>query len=119
MAAVEETTRLAVAETAAFAKEIELLATQKARNEELQEHKRRQEEVRLKQLAAQRARDEAEERLRKVHEETERKRKEETQVQVKLGDMSVCVAGFRWIKQVEGYRCAGGSHFVSNGELGV
>lgn len=55
-----------------------------------------------------RAKAEADERLRKIREDAERKRKEELQVQVKLEEMGVCVAGFRWIKQAGGFRCAGG-----------
>jgi len=85
----------------------------------LQEFKRRYEEVRLKELVDRRAKAEADERLRKIREDTERKRKEELQVQVKLREIGVCVAGFRWIKQAGRYRYTGGSHFVSNSELGV
>jgi hypothetical protein len=36
-----------------------------------------------------------------------------------LRQMGVCVAGFRWIKQASGYRCAGGTHYISNSQLGV
>ncbi len=119
VATAKEENRLAAREAVALAKEVKLLAAQKARDEELQEFKRRHEEARLKELAGRRAKAEADERLRKVQEDAERKRKEELQVQVKLREMGVCVAGFRWIKQAGGYRCAGGSHFVSNSELGA
>jgi len=37
--------------------------------------------------------------------------------QQKLREIGVCVAGFRWIKQSGGYRCAGGSHWVSDAHL--
>ena len=110
---------LAAAKAVALAKEVVLLAARKARDEGLQEFKRRHEEARLKELAGRRAKEEAEERLRKIREDAERRRKEELQVQAKLRDMGVCDAGFRWIKQAGGYRCAGGSHFISNSELGV
>jgi len=119
VAVAEEENRLAAAKAAALAKEVELLAARKARDEELQELKRRHEEARLKELAGRRAKEEAEERLRKIREDAERRRKEESQVQTKLRDMGVCIAGYRWIKQNGGYRCAGGSHFVSNSELGA
>ncbi|KAF8523225.1 P-loop containing nucleoside triphosphate hydrolase protein [Gautieria morchelliformis] len=83
------------------------------------ELKRRHEEERLKLLAAKVEREkivaELEEKRRKALEE----RKQEAQVQAKLRAMGVCVAGFRWIKQSMGYRCAGGSHFISNAELGL
>ncbi|KAL2044224.1 hypothetical protein N7G274_002929 [Stereocaulon virgatum] len=115
----EEESRLAARESVAIAKEVKLLAAQKARDEKLQEFKRRHEEARLKELNAQRAKAEADERLRKIREDAERKRKEELRVQVKLREMGICVAGFRWIKQADGYRCAGGSHFLSNRELGI
>lgn len=60
------------------------------------------------------------EKLRKFVEEQialeERKRQEEA-VQKKLMDMGLCPQGFRWIQQSGGYRCAGGSHYLSNEEL--
>jgi len=119
VATAEEDSRLAAREAVALAKEVKLLAAQEPRDQKLQEFKRRHEEARLKELVGRRAKAEADERLRKIREDAERKRKEELQVQVKLREMGVCVAGFRWIKQAGGYRCAGGSHFVSNSELGA
>ena len=47
------------------------------------------------------------------------KQKREKAVQDKLRNMGVCVQGFQWIKQAQGYRCAGGSHYISNDRLGV
>ncbi|KAJ5272282.1 hypothetical protein N7478_007407 [Penicillium angulare] len=44
-------------------------------------------------------------------------RRREQATQVKLRSMGVCDQGFRWIKQSGGYRCAGGSHWVSDAEL--
>ncbi len=119
VATAEEDSRLAAREAVALAKEVKLLAAQEPRDQKLQEFKRRHEEARLKELVGRPAKAEADERLRKIREDAERKRKEELQVQVKLREMGVCVAGFRWIKQAGGYRCAGGSHFVSNSELGA
>lgn len=88
-------------------------------DDEENERKRRHEELRIRALKARHAKQEAEEKLRKAGEEADRKRKEEAQAQKKLRDMGVCPVGFRWIKQRTGYRCAGGSHFVSNSELGT
>ena len=52
--------------------------------------------------------------------EAERKRLEvEARAQAKLRQMGRCVAGYQWIKQPQGYRCAGGGHFVGNLELGI
>lgn len=59
---------------------------------------------------------------KKIEEERkakEQERKREQAVQAKLRELGICPMGFRWIKQASGYRCAGGSHFVSNLELGL
>lgn len=81
------------------------------------ELKRQHEEERLALLAAQAEHErivaEFEEKRRQELEE----RKREAQMQKKLRAMGVCVAGVRWIKQSVGYRCAGGSHFISNEKL--
>lgn len=47
------------------------------------------------------------------------KQRQEARAQQKLRTMGVCVAGYRWIKQQSGYRCAGGYHFVDNVALGI
>lgn len=83
------------------------------------EARRRLEEERLRLIAAaieeaNRARELAEKRQREIEE----KRREE-QAQQKLRNMGVCPVGYHWIKQSGGYRCAGGSHFVTNDQLGV
>jgi len=49
----------------------------------------------------------------------EAERRKEQAVQMKLREMGVCVMGFRWIKQAKGYRCSGGTHFVSDAQLGI
>ena len=46
-------------------------------------------------------------------------RQRESMAQAKLRAMGVCVAGYRWIKQDPGYRCAGGTHWVSDSQLGL
>ena len=119
LADAEEATRLAAAEEAARVIEAERLATQKVRDEEMENQKRCHEEARLRRLAAQQAKDAADAKLRKIQELAELKRKEEAKVQAKLRDIGVCPVGFRWIQQSGGYRCAGGSHFVSDGQLGI
>jgi SpoVK/Ycf46/Vps4 family AAA+-type ATPase len=74
----------------------------------VEELKRCREAARLRELQARAAKEE------------ERKRHEaEVRVQTKLRQMGRCVAGYEWIKQASGYRCAGGSHFVGNLELGI
>jgi len=94
-------------------------AARRKHEAELKEFKRRQEEERIRQLEAKRAREEAEERLRKAQEENRRKKEEEEKAQRKLKEMGVCPAGFRWHRMGGGWRCAGGSHFVSEGQLGL
>lgn len=105
---------------------------QQRQEEELQRRRATAEEAEAAHLAAKE--DEAkrwfeQERLRRElerrrHEEDlarlgrERRRKEEA-AQRKLRTLGVCVAGFRWIKQVGGYRCSGGSHYISDMQLGL
>ncbi|KAI3396201.1 hypothetical protein diail_339 [Diaporthe ilicicola] len=66
-------------------------------------------------LKAQRAASEKErERIvRKLLQEEERRRKVE-EAQKKLKAMGACPVGYAWIKQDGGYRCAGGSHYMSD-----
>lgn len=80
---------------------------------ERQELQRKREAARLKELEARRL----VAALEQERQRAEEKRKKEAAIQVALQKMGVCVAGFRWIKQGSGYRCAGGSHFVSNAQL--
>ena len=58
---------------------------------------------------------------RKRREEAERKRVEEQrqkeQTMKRLQQINPCPMGFCWHRQGGGWRCAGGSHFVSNEEL--
>lgn len=51
--------------------------------------------------------------VRRLLEEDERRRRE-AEARKKLERMGVCPAGYQWIKQAGGYRCAGGSHFMSD-----
>lgn len=80
--------------------------------EQLRQEKRRME-------AALKAKREAEEKLRKAQEEAEKKRQQELAVQKKIRDMGICPAGFRWIRVGGGYQCGGGSHYLSNSQLGI
>ncbi|RYP33869.1 hypothetical protein DL768_011074 [Monosporascus sp. mg162] len=91
------------------------LANEKRRKEieeELREEKRRIE-------AALKAKREAEEKLRKAQEEAEKKKRQELAVQEKIREMGICPMGYRWIKVGGGYRCAGGTHYLSNSQLGI
>lgn len=57
-------------------------------------------------------------------EEIERKKREldeklrrEAREKAKLASMGCCPVGYEWIRQSGGYRCAGGSHWVSDGQM--
>ncbi|KAG5647446.1 hypothetical protein DXG03_009376 [Asterophora parasitica] len=86
---------------------------------ERQELKRQREAARLKALRAleerQRLAAALEEQRRR---DAERKAKDE-KAQKALRSMGVCVAGYRWQNMGSGYLCEGGSHFVSNAQLGI
>ncbi len=83
------------------------------------EAKRRHEEARLRHEVERRALEVEMETLRRKRQEEEERRRKEREVQKKLKDMGVCCMGYRWIKQALGYRCAGGSHYVTNAQLGL
>ncbi|KAL4797814.1 P-loop containing nucleoside triphosphate hydrolase protein [Aspergillus venezuelensis] len=79
------------------------------------EAKRRHEQRRLAELAKRAKLEE----LRRKREAEEKARRQEQKIQQKLRHMGVCPVGYAWIKQGGGYICAGGSHFISNGQLGI
>ncbi|KAF1998618.1 P-loop containing nucleoside triphosphate hydrolase protein [Amniculicola lignicola CBS 123094] len=71
-----------------------------------------------RKLEAERIQKELERRRREeVLAEIERRRKVEQEAQRKLMAMGCCPAGFHWIKQAGGWRCAGGSHFMMDQDL--
>ncbi|KAL5401415.1 hypothetical protein PMIN03_011529 [Paraphaeosphaeria minitans] len=99
----------------------------------LQEEKRQYEE-RVKEyiLAEKAAADEEERRIReqaRIVAELERRRREEefaaiekerekeVERQKKLKKLGKCPMGYQWIKQASGYRCAGGSHTLSEASV--
>ena len=101
-------------------KEAARLRDIQAKNEaEALELLRIREEARIRKMEAKAERERIYRELeRRKQEEEERKKKEEL-AQSRLRQMGVCVAGFRWIKQGGGYRCAGGSHWVDDSQLGI
>lgn len=86
---------------------------------EADELKRKREEARLEEQNARITREKARAELERIRAVQEQRKKEERKVQEKLRKIGRCVAGFNWIKQDHGYRCAGGSHFVGNDALGL
>jgi hypothetical protein len=88
----------------------ELIRAEKAAVEE--EERRRLEEERI-QAELERRRREAEIAA------MERERQKEKEAQKKIAMMGRCPMSFHWIKQPGGYRCAGGSHFMTDSQLGL
>lgn len=82
--------------------------------------KARDDARRMEELQRQREAARVREQQARAAKEAERKRREvEVRAQARLKQMGRCIAGYQWIKQANGYRCAGGSHFVGNFELGI
>jgi len=84
---------------------------------EQNELKRRQEEARLKRVAATAEREARAAALEARRKEEERRKQQEAKAQAALRRMGVCCAGYQWIKQSSGYRCEAGGHFVGNEAL--
>jgi hypothetical protein len=91
-------------------------AEQAARDDE---ERRRQEAERIKRELDMRRLEEIRLRMEEERQRRELARLREEQAQQKLRNLGVCVQGFRWIKAGGGYRCAGGSHFVTDAQLGI
>lgn len=79
--------------------------------------KRLHEQARLRRDAERREQEAILEKLVKEKAAREEMRCQEERKQQKLREMGVCPVGYRWIKSKKGYRCAGGSHFVSDAQL--
>ncbi len=77
------------------------------------------EEAQIREMKAKAERERIHRELEGRRQEQEERRKKEELAQNKLREMGVCVAGFRWIKQGGGYRCAGGTHWVNDSQLGI
>jgi hypothetical protein len=82
------------------------------------EAKRRHEQTRIQNEIERRRQEKILEELRKKQEKLDEERRKEHEAQKKLREMGACCQGFRWLKQAGGYRCAGGSHWVSDTHLG-
>ncbi|KAJ6531790.1 P-loop containing nucleoside triphosphate hydrolase protein [Mycena capillaripes] len=83
------------------------------------EMKRKLEEIRLQEVKAKEERERLARELDAQRKAAALERQKEAKAQAALQKMGVCVAGFRWHRQGDGYRCAGGSHFISHAQLGM
>ncbi|KAK3293760.1 P-loop containing nucleoside triphosphate hydrolase protein [Chaetomium fimeti] len=79
----------------------------------------REAEYRQLKQAARDASDAARDAIVKRLLEEEARRRREEEARRKLKEMGLCPAGFEWIKQEGGWRCAGGSHFVVADVMGA
>lgn len=77
------------------------------------------EQARIREMEAKAERERVHRELERRKQDEEKRRKKEELAQSRLREMGVCVAGFRWIKQGGGYRCAGGTHWVNDSQLGI
>lgn len=99
------------------------IEAEKIENDNRQAEEDRIKEIQRKQAAVDEAKRRRErERVqhelnRRVREDAEFKARQEVVAQTKLRRIGVCIAGYIWTKQASGYRCAGGSHFVSDADL--
>jgi hypothetical protein len=101
-------------------KEAAALQEIQAKNEaEALELLRIREEARIREMEAKAERERIHQELERRKQAEEKRRKKEELAQTRLRQMGVCVAGFRWIKQRGGYKCAGGSHWVDDSQLGI
>lgn len=83
------------------------------------EEQRKEKEYQNLKKAQKSASDADRDRIVKQILEEEKRRKEEAAKKAKLMALGACPVGFQWIKQIGGYRCAGGSHWMSDGEVGA
>lgn len=79
------------------------------------EEQQRAELLRIRAVAERAKRAQQAARLQRM----EQQRSEEQRIQQKIRHMGVCPQGYQWIKHSMGYRCAGGSHHLSNLQLGI
>ncbi|XDG04538.1 hypothetical protein ABKA04_004153 [Annulohypoxylon sp. FPYF3050] len=94
---------------------------QKAKKDESAKHKQRKEESKKLQRDLQEAMSRGDSvksaSLQNRQLAIQRDVQREERVQEALAKMDRCVVGYVWIRQAGGYRCAGGSHYVSDAEV--
>lgn len=82
--------------------------------QKLEEERRRlEEEDRRRREAVEHARIQREKELHRIEQEKRQREK----IRERLRQISLCPMGFNWRRQRSGWRCGGGSHYVSDAEL--
>jgi len=100
-------------------RKVELMKEQEIEQQAIEEARRVLDEERLQLERQRRATEEQLAKLERQRKEEENEREQEALAQQKLRCMGICIAGYPWTKQLEGFRCEGGSHYISNAELGM
>ena len=98
-------------------REAQRLETAGKKHAEMAAIQKQRVEARLREHNARVAREKARAELERLRRVEETRQREDARVQTRLQEIGNCVAGFRWIRHAGGYRCAGGSHYVTNAEL--
>ena len=78
---------------------------------ELEAARRREAEVKA-------ARERAQAELKQKQQENAQRQKKEEEIRRKLQRSGCCPRGYHWVRQLGGWRCRGGSHFVTDAQLG-
>ncbi|KAJ7773271.1 P-loop containing nucleoside triphosphate hydrolase protein [Mycena metata] len=99
--------------------EVGRLEAQARDQKEREDIKRKLEEIRLQELLAREERERLARELEAQRKAEALERQKEAKAQAALRTMGVCVAGFRWQRQSDGYRCSAGGHFVTFAQLGM
>ncbi|KAL4079908.1 P-loop containing nucleoside triphosphate hydrolase protein [Scleroderma yunnanense] len=85
----------------------------------LAEVEKRIDEAKKCEAAVKAARERAVTELKRKQREEAERLKQMEEARKKLKAVGLCPMGYEWIKQASGWRCAGGSHYMSDGELGL
>ncbi|KAI8896070.1 hypothetical protein BC833DRAFT_515115, partial [Globomyces pollinis-pini] len=80
--------------------------------QDLEDRKRELEEI--ERIKSERIR---QQKLKEIREQIDLENRCREAVQEKLRQISPCPAGFTWIQVSGGWRCGGGSHYVSDAQL--
>lgn len=92
-------------------------AAEEAKRQQNEELRKSLEDERLQLERERRMQEESAKEVEIKQQAKAKARRKEQATQVKLRGMGVCLQGYQWIKRPGGYRCTGGSHWVSDAQL--